>query len=63
MIAIALSKHQTLDADPKATQQINFAENLNQSEDVNNNNTRMFFIIEDAKETVSGFSQRTVNVL
>ena len=63
MIAIALSKHQTLDADPKATQQINFTENLNQSEDVNNNNTRMFFIIEDAKETVSGFSQRTVNVL
>ena len=63
MIAIALSKHQTLDADPKATQQINFTENLNQSEDVNNNNTRMFFIIEDAKETVSGFSQRTVKVL
>ena len=63
MIAIALSKHQTLDADPKATQQINFTENLNQSEHVNNNNTRMFFIIEDAKETVSGFSQRTVNVL
>ena len=63
MIAIALSKHQTLDADPKATQQINFTENLNQSEDVNNNNTRMFFIIEDAKETVSDFSQRTVNVL
>ena len=63
MIAIALSKHQTLDADPKATQQINFTENLNQSEDVNNNNTRMFFIIEDPKETVSGFSQRTVNVL
>ena len=63
MIAIALSKHQTLDVDPKATQQINFTENLNQSEDVNNNNTRMFFIIEDAKETVSGFSQRTVNVL
>ena len=63
MIAIALSKQQTLDADPKATQQINFTENLNQSEDVNNNNTRMFFIIEDAKETVSGFSQRTVNVL
>ena len=63
MIAIALSEHQTLDADPKATQQINFTENLNQSEDVNNNNTRMFFIIEDAKETVSGFSQRTVNVL
>ena len=63
MIAIALSKHQTLDADPKATQQINFTENLDQSEDVNNNNTRMFFIIEDAKETVSDFSQRTVNVL
>ena len=29
MITIDLSKQQTLDADPKAIQQINFAENLN----------------------------------
>ena len=29
MITIDLSKQQTLDADPKAIQQINFTENLN----------------------------------
>ena len=63
MIAIALSKHQTLDADPKATQQINFTENLNQSEDVNNNNTRMFFIIEDAKESFRFFTKNCKRIV
>ena len=32
MIAIDLSKQQTLDGDPKAIQQINFTENLEQQQ-------------------------------
>ena len=58
MIAIDLSKQQELDADPKAIQQIKFNENLNRDE-----NTRMFFIIEEVKETVLDFSQEAVKVL
>ena len=44
-----LSKQQALDADPKAIQQINFTENLE-------NNEVIFFIIEEAKETILDFS-------
>ena len=62
MIAIDLSKQQVLDVDPKAMQQINLTENLNQGEDVNDNIT-MFFITEEAKETILDFSQGTVKVL
>ena len=58
MIAIGLSKQQELDADPRATQQINFTANLDRA-----GNTTMFFIIEEAKETVLDFSQGTVKVL
>ena len=58
MIAIDLSKQQALDADPRAIQQINFTANLDR-----NGNTTMFFIIEEAKETVLDFSQGTVRVL
>ena len=58
MIAIDLSKQQALDANPRAIQQINFTANLERDED-----TTMFFIIEEAKETVLGFSQGTVKVL
>ena len=58
MIAIDLSKQQALDADPRAIQQINFTANLDRDE-----NTTMFFIIEEAKETVLDFSQGTVKVL
>ena len=47
MIAIDLSKKQALDADPRAIQQINFTANLDRD-----GNTTMFFIIEEAKETV-----------
>ena len=57
MIAINLSKQQALDADSKAVQQIIFTENLYRAE-----KTRIFFILEEAKETVSGFSQGTVKV-
>ena len=55
MIAIDLSKQQFLDADVRAIQQINFTANLDRA-----GNTTMFFIIEEAKETVLDFSQGTV---
>ena len=58
MIAIDLSKQQALDADPRAIQQINFTANLDRA-----GNTTMFFIIEEAKETVFEFSQGTIKVL
>ena len=58
MIAIDLSKQQALDADPKAIQQINFTANLDR-----NGNTRFYFILEEAKETVFEFLQGTVKVL
>ena len=58
MIEIYLSKQQALDADPKAIQQINFTANLGYE-----GNIRMFFIVEEAKETVLDFSQGTVRAL
>ena len=58
MIAIDLSKQQALDADLRAIQQINFTANLDRA-----GNTTMFFIIEEAKETVLDFPQGTVKVL
>ena len=58
MITIDLSKQQALDADLKAIQQINFTGNLS-----GNNNRLMFFIIEEAIETVLDFSQGTVKAL
>ena len=58
MIALDLSKQQALDVDPKAIQQINFTANLNRAGD-----TRFYFILEEAKETVFEFSQGTVKVL
>ena len=57
-IAIDLSKQQALDADPKAIQQINFTANLDRA-----GNTRSYFILEEAKETVFEFWQGTVKVL
>ena len=58
MIAIDLSKQQALDADPRAIQQINFTANLDRA-----GNTRIYFIFEEAKETVLDFSQGAVKVL
>ena len=58
MIVVDLSKQQALDADPKAIQQINFTANLDRA-----GNTRIYFIVEEAKETVLDFSQWTVKVL
>ena len=58
MIVVNLSKQQALDVDPKSIQQINFTANLDRA-----GNTRIFFIFEEAKETVLDFSQGTVKVL
>ena len=58
MIAADLSKQQALDADPKAIQQINFTANLYRA-----GNTRFYFILEEAKETIFEFLQGTVKVL
>ena len=58
MIAVDLSKQQVLDADPRAIQQINFTANLHRA-----GNTRVYFILEEAKETILDFSQGTVKVL
>ena len=58
MIAIHLSKQQELDADPKAIQQVNFTGNIDRA-----GQATMFFIIEEAKETILEFSQGTVRVL
>ena len=58
MIAADLSKQQALDADPRAVQQINFTANLDGA-----GNTRVYFILEEAKETILAFSQGTVKVL
>ena len=58
MIAVDLSKQKALDFDPKAIQQINFTANLDRP-----GNTRVYFILEEAKETVLDFSQGIVKVL
>ena len=50
MIAVDLSKQQAPDADPEAIQQINFTANLD-----NDGDTRFYFIIAEAKETVFEF--------
>ena len=56
MIAIDSSKQQALDADPKALQQVRFIGRLE------NQSSKIFFIIEEAKETVLDFSQESVKV-
>ena len=58
MVAIDLSNQQALDTDHRKIQQINFTENLFRA-----NKTRIFFVLEGAKETVLDSSQGTVKVL
>ena len=58
MIAVDLSKQQALDADPRAVQKIHLTANLDRA-----GNTRVYFILEEAKETILDFSQGTVRVL
>ena len=58
MIAVDSSKQQALDADPRAIQQINFTANLDRA-----GNTRVYFILEEAKGTILDFSKGAVKVL
>ena len=58
MIPVDLSKQQALHADPRANQQINFTANLDRA-----GNTRIFFVLEEAKEIILNFLQGTVKVL
>ena len=55
LIAIDLSKQQALDADLRAIQQINLTAKIDRA-----GNITIFFIIEEAEETVLEFSQETV---
>ena len=57
MIAVDLSKQKALDATPRAIQQINFTANLDTA------NTRIYFILEEAKGTILNFAKGTVKVL
>ena len=57
MIAIDLSRQHALAADPRAIQQINFTANLDRA-----GNTRIYFILEQVKETIFEFSQGTVKL-
>ena len=58
MISLDLSQQQALDTDPKAIQQINFTANLGRA-----GNTRTYFILKEARETILDFSQGTVKAL
>ena len=58
MIVTNLSKQQALGADRKAIEQINFTAKLDRA-----NNTRFYFILEEARETVFEFSQGTAKIL
>ena len=58
IIVVDLSKQQALDGDPKAIQQINFTANIDRA-----GNTRVYFILEEAKETVLVSSKGTVKTL
>ena len=55
MIVADLNKQKALDADPKAIQQINFTANVDRA-----GNTRVYFILEEAKEAILDFSQGAV---
>ena len=58
MRLLDLSKQQALDAHPNTIQQLNLTGNLDRAA-----GATMFFIIEEAKETILDFSQGTVKVL
>ena len=58
IIAVDLSKQEALDADLRSIQTINFTENFDCAAEI-----RMFFILEETKETILDFSQETLRVL
>ena len=55
VIAVDLSTLEALDADPKSIQQINFTGNLEEQPTI-------FFVPEEAKETILDSSQGTVKL-
>ena len=56
-IAVDLSIQQALDPDPRIIQQINFTSNLDRA-----GNTKVYFILEESKETKLNFAQGTIKV-
>ena len=58
MIPVDLSKQKALVVDPRPLQQINFTANLDRA-----GNIRIYFILEEAKETILNFAQGTVGIL
>ena len=58
MIAIDLSKQQALGVDPRAIQQAKFSATLDRA-----GNSRIYFILEEAREFFLEFSQETVKNL
>ena len=58
MIAVDFSTQQALYADPREIQQIKFTANLDRA-----GNTRIYFILEESKETILNFAQGHVKVL
>ena len=56
LIAIDVSKQKALDADPKAIQQIIF------TGEAPNNTIRIYYILEQSKETILEFSKGTTKV-
>ena len=58
MTVTDLIKQQALDVNLKATQQLNFTENLNRP-----GQRTMLFLIEKPKETILDFSRETVRIL
>ena len=58
MIAVDLNRQHVLDDDSRAIEKINFTTNLDRA-----GNTRIYFILEEAKETILDFSQGPVKVL
>ena len=66
LIALYLCKQKELDADPKAIEQIEFAEKLKNTDGENVDGTQSMFVLaisEKIKETRLKFSQRSVRVL
>ena len=56
LTAVDLGKQKTLDADPRAIQQIIFTGKANE-------NIVVYYILEQSKETILQFSKGTTNVL
>ena len=58
MIAVDLNKQQALDAGHRTIQQINFTANLDRA-----GNTKIYFTLEEIKETILNFAQGAAKAL